>query len=109
MFQVNIRMKTLANRRFLIGPYCPIYGTTSLVMILLLKKYENDIVVLFFMGIVILSIIEYITSYIMEQIFNARWWDYSYRKFNINGRFCLINSLLFGLLCILLIKIINQD
>ena len=50
---------------------------------------------------------EYLVSYIMEKLFKARWWDYSNRKFNINGRVCLENSIWFGLLGALLIYIIN--
>ena len=72
------------NRGFLIGPYCPIYGHGAILMILLLIKYQSDPLLLFTMSIVICSILEYFTSYIMEKVFKARWWDYSRRKFNIN-------------------------
>ena len=50
---------------------------------------------------------EYITSYFMEKLFNARWWDYSHKSFNINGRICLMNSLLFGFLGLSLVYFIN--
>lgn len=98
--------KCFVNRGFLIGPYCPIYGTCALLMITLLHSFKN-IITLFIMSIIICSIAEYITSYLMEKLFDARWWDYSKYKFNLNGRICMQNSLLFGLLGILLIKIIN--
>lgn len=107
MIYVSIKSKKIYNRGFLIGPYCPIYGVSALLMILLLSKYKNDFVILFLVGIVISSFLEYITSYLMEKIFKARWWDYSNKPFNIDGRVCLINSLLFGILCILLVVFIN--
>lgn len=107
MTYVSIKSKKIYNRGFLIGPYCPIYGVSALLMILLLSKYKNDFVILFLVGIVISSFLEYITSYLMEKIFKARWWDYSNKPFNIDGRVCLINSLLFGILCILLVVFIN--
>ena len=102
-----IRQRKVVSRGFLIGPYCPIYGWAALIMILLLQRYLNDPIVLFVMGAVIASIIEYITSLFMEKIFHARWWDYSHIKFNVNGRICLTNSVLFGLLCIVLLYIVN--
>lgn len=43
------------------------------------------------------GILEYFTSFIMEKLFDARWWDYSSRKFNINGRICLETLLPFGI------------
>ena len=95
------------NRGFLIGPYCPIYGHGAILMILLLSKYQSDPLLLFTMSIVICSILEYFTSYIMEKVFKARWWDYSRRKFNINGRICLETMIPFGLLGMLIIYVVN--
>ena len=99
--------KTLVNRGFLIVPYCPIYGCGCVLIILLLKRYSNDFFVLFIMSMVVCSILEYLTSYIMEKLFKARWWDYSDRKFNINGRICLETMIPFGLLGCLLMYVIN--
>jgi uncharacterized membrane protein len=107
MFYVNIKNKTMTNRGFLIGPYCPIYGTAALLMITILSKYKNDVLILFFVGIVIASFLEYITSFILEKIFKARWWDYSNKILNIDGRVCLLNSIVFGIFCILLVNYIN--
>ena len=95
------------NRGFLIGPYCPIYGTGFLGITLLLKKYMVHPIGLFFLIIVLCSFIEYITSLIMEKLFKARWWDYSNRLLNIDGRVCLTNSLAFGVLGMLALYYIN--
>ena len=97
--------KKVINRGFLIGPYLPIYGTVSLTIVLLLKPYHNDYFVLFIMSIIVCSIIEYLTSYIMEKIFKARWWDYTTLPFNVNGRICLTFSILFGFMGSLVILI----
>jgi Predicted membrane protein len=102
MIYTNIETKKLTNRGFLLGPYCPIYGATSLVMLQTLKAYQNDIVILFIVAAVICSIVEYMTSYIMEKIFKARWWDYSNMPFNIDGRVCILNSFLFGVGAVIL-------
>lgn len=97
----------LVDRGFLLGPYCPIYGVSALCMIKALERWQNDWLVLFVMAVLIASIVEYITSYIMELIFHTRWWDYSNNSFNVNGRICLLNSLLFGILGIILLKMVN--
>lgn len=107
MISTFIYTKKVTNRGFLIGPYCPIYGTAALLMIIFLGKYEHDLPVLFGMSFLLSSILEYITSYLMEKIFKARWWDYSDRTFNINGRICLKNCFFFGILGILLIAYVH--
>lgn len=95
------------NRGFLIGPVCPIYGWGCLLIILLLNRYLNDPLVLFVMSMVLCSLLEYYTSYLMEKLFKARWWDYSHKKYNINGRICLDNILAFGILGLLMMYFIN--
>lgn len=95
------------NRGFFIGPYCPIYGVGSLLIILLLDKYKTNPIELFIMAIVICSILEYYTSYFMEKLFDTRWWDYSDKKFNINGRICLNTMIPFGILGVLLCYFVN--
>jgi len=93
-----IENKKIVNRGFLIGPYCPIYGCGVLLITLLLKKYYNYKLITFVLAILICSVLEYYTSYFMEKIFKARWWDYSNSKFNINGRICLETIIPFGII-----------
>ena len=89
--------KKIVNRGFLIGPYCPIYGFGRLVIIIFLDKYLNNPIVLFFMTMISCGVLEYLTSFFMEKLFKTRWWDYSDKKFNINGRICLETLVLFGI------------
>lgn len=65
----SIPRRKLTSRGFLIGPYCPIYGSAAIIMILSLKRYINDPIVIFIMGALIASILEYITSYAMEKLY----------------------------------------
>lgn len=99
--------KKIVNRGFLIGPYCPIYGVGAIAITLFLNKYSYDAFVLFILTILVSGILEYFTSYIMEKLFKARWWDYSNRKFNINGRICLGNLIPFGIFGLILTYITN--
>lgn len=94
---VSIKEKKIVNRGFLIGPYCPIYGYGSIGMILYLEPYKNNLLTVFILAVVICSILEYFTSYTMEKLFKTRWWDYSNKKFNLNGRICGENACLFGI------------
>ncbi len=103
----TIRKKRFVNRGFLIGPYCPIYGAGVLLITLLLRKYKEDIFITFFMSLLICGTLEYMTSYVMEKIFKARWWDYSERRFNINGRICLETLIPFGIAGMFIIYIAN--
>lgn len=103
----SIKKKKFINRGFLIGPYCPIYGTGVLLITVLLRKYNGDIWITFFMSLLICGTLEYMTSYIMEKIFKARWWDYSTKRFNLNGRICAETMIPFGILGTLVICVIN--
>ena len=91
-----ITKRKFVNRGFLIGPYCPIYGS-GLLIILFLYDIEIHFIFKFLIIAVLCSVLEYITSYIMEKIFNARWWDYTNDILNINGRVCLETFIEFGL------------
>ena len=84
------------NRGFLHGPVCPVYGFGGVVILILPVSLYSTWIPLFFSSMVMCTLVEYFVSWIMERMFHARWWDYSNYKFNINGRICLLNSVLFG-------------
>ena len=102
-----IQFGKFINRGFLIGPYCPIYGWGAIAITILLKRYTYDPLVLFIMSTLVCSIIEYFTSYFMEKKYHARWWDYSSKKFNINGRICLETLIPFGILGLFIMYVTN--
>ena len=92
----------ITNRGFLTSPFCPIYGFGALAILKFLTPFTDDYFTIFIAGILITSLLEYISSYLLELAFDTHWWDYSTYPFNINGRVCLQNSLLFGLLVVVL-------
>lgn len=94
------------NRGFLIGPICPIYGFGAIIMTLIVGKADG-VLEIFCVCFLSGAIIEYLTSYIMEKLFHVRWWDYSDKAFNVNGRICLQCLIMFGILGVLAIKILN--
>ena len=99
--------KKLVDRGFLIGPICPIYGCGAIIITLALTSYKDDWIVVFCLAVILCGILEYFTSWAMEKLFHARWWDYSNNRFNINGRICLETMIPFGLLGLAIIYILN--
>ena len=93
--------KLCEKRGFLNGPLCPIYGHGALLVLTALGGSANPLVT-FTAGAVLTSAVEYVTSYLMEKLFHMRWWDYSHKRWNLNGRVCLQNSTIFGLACVAL-------
>ncbi len=92
----SIPAKKFINRGFLYGPLCPVYGFGGLLVMYLLKPFSNTWVRLFLLATFLTSLLEYVTSWVMEKMFHTKWWDYSDMKFHIHGRVCLLNSLIFG-------------
>ena len=82
-------------RGFLFGPTCPIYGIGALAVWLVLGQISNPIIV-FFIGAVLATVIEYSTGLFLERRFKKKWWDYSMFKFNLHGRICPQASAVFG-------------
>lgn len=108
----SVPVKHWINRGFLNGPFCPIYACGALAIVGLLQPLEkypitNNLAALFLCSVGITSILEYITGFLLETIFKTKWWDYSKNKYNIKGRVCLKNSLLFGLLSVFLLKVLH--
>lgn len=94
-------------RGFLRGPIIPIYAFGAFIVLYILMPYGTHPIYIFILGTIATSTLEYITSFILEKLFNMSWWDYSKQKFNINGRICLKNSILFRLLSVVLVLWIN--
>lgn len=101
-----IQKRKIINRGFLVGPICPIYGTGALLLSLVVNSTESPLVI-FCVAVVASAILEYIVSYLMEKIFRVRWWDYADQPFNLNGRICISAALSFGVIGVLMLKVIT--
>lgn len=99
--------KKFTYRGFLYGPVCPIYGFGGIIVTECLRGMKGNIIEVFFGGMILASILEYITSYVLQKLFNMKWWDYSEHKFNINGRVCLLNSTMFGILAVVIVYVLE--
>ena len=99
---------TLESRQsFLYGPFCIVYGIGAICLIFTLNKYKDSTIKLFLYGMFVGALVEYLTSYIGEQMMHIKWWDYSSAFLNIHGRTCLFYAICWGILTIPLIKYIN--
>lgn len=103
----SILQKKFVNRGFLYGPLCPIYGCGALLVLYLLRDVRASILPLFLSGMVVTTILEYLTSVLLEKLFHMKWWDYSAMPFNINGRVCLLNSCEFGALSVFVVMVLH--
>ncbi|MCR4787658.1 MAG: putative ABC transporter permease [Lachnospiraceae bacterium] len=108
----SIRNHKLLNRGFLNGPYIPIYGCGGMLIFLTMQRFQapffsKTTLIAYFIGAIGLTTIEYITSYALEKILKARWWDYSDYPLNINGRICLIASVFWGFVTLFGIDLLN--
>ena len=97
------------NRGFLYGPWIPIYGFGAILVIVLfdIRHISYPFYILFLGGAIISCLLEYITSFVMEELFHRRWWDYSQKIFNINGRICLEGFFCFGLFSVIVVNYIQ--
>lgn len=102
---VSVRKKKFVNRGFINGPLCTIYGMGAVSIYLILKPFGNHLAVLYIGGVVVATILEYLTGWLMEKIFHTRWWDYSHRKYNLQGYISLGTSLGWGVFTVLLFKV----
>jgi uncharacterized membrane protein len=97
----------LENRGFLTGPFLPIYGVGAVLLILLVLPYLTNPFLVFLGTVVIASVLEFFTHLALDKIFHITLWDYSDKPFNLHGRICLQNSLLFGVLGLLLLYVLH--
>ena len=95
------------NRGFLNGPICPIYGFGVLGVILLLQPFEHSLALLFAGSLVITTLIEFVTGFVLEKVFHAKWWDYSDKPMNIMGYVCLPFSLMWGVACVAVVRFVH--
>ncbi len=104
---VSLENQKWVNRGFLKGPFLPIYGSGAIVVIISTLTVENELILVFIIGMIAATILEYITGAMMEKVFHVRYWDYTKEPFNINGHICLTSSLAWGVFSVLLVRFVN--
>lgn len=103
----SVAVGKFVNRGFLSGPFCPIYGFGGLLISAALGPVQDNLPVLFLSAVVLTSALEYLTGFALETLFHAKYWDYSTRRCNLQGRVCLGNALAFGLGGVLTLRVLQ--
>lgn len=104
---MSICNRKLTNRGFSKSPLCPIYGVGALTVYFLLSPYSHNRVLLFFLGAILATAIEWITARIMEKLFGEIWWNYTDKPFNYKGILCLESTLAWGLYTLILFGVLH--
>lgn len=102
---VSLCQRRLVNRGFMRGPYLPIYGSGAIGILFAVLKVQENLFLVFLLGMLAATLLEYVTGAVMERLFQVRYWDYSNHKLNIHGYICLTSSLAWGGLSVVLVKI----
>jgi len=97
------------NRGFLNGPVCPIYGFGAALVLRLLEPFSHSLLLLFAGSVILASALEWLTGFVLEKLFHQRWWDYSEQPFNLNGYICLKFSILWGLACVFVVRLLHPS
>lgn len=97
------------NRGFLNGPVCPIYGVGVVIVLFFLDPLRKNTLLLFAGSVLLTSLLEWLTGFVLEKIFHQRWWDYTNEPFNLGGYICLRFSIAWGLACLFVVDIIHPS
>lgn len=100
------KQHSFVNRGFLNGPICPIYGIGVTVVVAALKPYVGNLILLYITSTILVTFLEWLTGFLLEKLFHHRWWDYSNMPLNLGGYVCLLFSLVWGVACVLIVKLI---
>lgn len=101
------KAEKVREQRFLNGPICPIYGVGVTVVVYFLTPYKDNLILLYVLSTVLVTVLEGLTGYLMDKIFHHKWWDYTNQLLNIGGYVCLIFSLVWGVACVLIVRVIH--
>lgn len=107
VIDMRIEAGEFQNRGFLHMPFCPIYGIGVAMAAASLNNIKNSYLALFAFGVIFCSVSEYVVGGILERLFHSMWWDYSHMRFNIKGRVCLRNAILFGFGAIVVFRFVE--
>ena len=102
----SFQFRKPVNTGFLHGCICPIYGLACVANAVVFGNVKSNLTI-FLLSMLMISSIEYIVSWILENLFNKRWWDYSDWPLNLHGRISVISSLGFGALSLVQMRLIH--
>lgn len=104
---VSVCQRRWVNRGFLHGPLLPIYGSGAILILFVTLPTAKHLWLVYVLGLVAATALEYVTGAVMERLFGVRYWDYSHHWCNLNGYICLSSSIAWGFFSVLLVRFIH--
>jgi uncharacterized membrane protein len=105
---VSLKSHRPVNRGFLKGPWLPLYGTGAILVLWLTLPFRNTPVLVYLVGAIGATILEYFTGEAMVRLFKVRYWDYSYKKIQYKGHICLSSTIAWGFLSLLMVYVVHK-
>lgn len=105
---VSLRTRKWVNRGFMRGPFLPLYGSGATMMLVVSMPFQDNVWLTYIAGVIGATALEYVTGIVMETLFQVRYWDYTERVLNYQGRICLRSSVAWGFLTILMTRVIHR-
>ena len=100
---VSAKQRRWVNRGFLHGPLLPIYGSGAIIILFVTLPVAENFWLVYLLGTLAATALEYVVGAVMEQLFKVRYWDYSKQPFNLHGYICLSSSIAWGFFSDLLV------
>ena len=104
---VSLRKHRWVNRGFMHGPMLPLYGSGAVSVLIITLPVRDNLPLVFIMGMIGATLLEFFTGMVMESLFHVRYWDYSHLKFNVKGYICPVASLCWGVFSIMMVKVVH--
>lgn len=104
---VSVRKRRWVNRGFMHGPMLPLYGSGAIVVLVSTIGVRENAALIFLLGMMAATVLEYFTGAAMERLFHVRYWDYSNQKLNLHGYICVTSSLCWGFFSVLLVRVVH--
>lgn len=105
---VSLSNRKWINRGFMKGPWLPLYGSGAVVILLVTLPFQQYPVAVYFAGAITATILEYFTGVVMLKLFKVRYWDYSHRKIQFQGHICLVSTIAWGFLSLLMVYVVHK-
>ncbi len=105
---VSLANRKWINRGFMKGPWLPLYGSGAVIILLVTLPFQQYPVAVYFAGAITATILEYFTGVVMLKLFKVRYWDYSHRKIQFQGHICLVSTIAWGFLSLLMVYVVHK-
>lgn len=91
---------------FLWGPVKPMYGFAPVMLVYLITPETNWLFILL-LCLLIPTVVEYVSGFLLQTFFHRQWWDYSKLPLQFHGHICVSFSICWIFLAVICLKWIH--